>query len=69
MKIIVKPIFLSKSGYWWAHSQAKPDRVYSLHTSDKAKAQAIYEQHLANARRVFDEADAGMEGVQERYRR
>jgi hypothetical protein len=69
MRIIRKPIIQQANGYWWAHSQVKPDRIYSLHTKDRDEAQDIYDRQIANARRVFDEADAGMDGVQERYRR
>jgi hypothetical protein len=73
MKIIVKPIIQEANGYWWAHSQVHPNRIYSLHTKDKAKAQALYDQHIANARSFVAPhdlpGDAGMDGVQERYRK
>ena len=49
-KIIERPIYLEKSGVWWAYSFTKPDRVFSLHTKDQAKAQAKYDTMLASLR-------------------
>jgi len=46
MKLIRKPIFKAPSGYWWAYSATRPNRVYSLGTRDGAKAQAKYDQQI-----------------------
>jgi hypothetical protein len=53
MKLIIRPIFLQPSGYWWAYSFIKPDTVYSLHTRDKAAAQAKYDKLLREMREAF----------------
>ena len=55
MKPIRKPIFKAPSGYWWAYSPLRPNRVHSLGTRDGAKAQAKYDQSIRDVRRYLAE--------------
>ena len=57
MKLIRKPIFKAPSGYWWAYSPLRPNRVYSLGTRDAVKAQAKYDQQIRELRRLHAEAE------------
>jgi hypothetical protein len=54
-RLIVKPIFKRSNGYWWAYSQVRPNRIYSLHTRDGAKAQREYDRQVSELRRYIEE--------------
>jgi hypothetical protein len=54
-RLIVKPIFKQPNGYWWAYSQVRPNRVYSLHTRDGTKAQREYDRQVSELRRYIKE--------------